>query len=183
MKHRIYLRALEPDDYKVSVKWRNDDEIQNMVGGAKYFVSSEREKEWVHNAIFDNDKLVLAICLVENNEYIGNMIMHDINMLNRSCHISGMIGEKTYWSKGYFNEARMMMLRFAFYERGMERITASPLEDNVASLKSALSCGYKQEGVARQSVYKNGKFHNQILLSILREEFDQAYEAYCQKHK
>ena len=43
---RIYLRALEPDDYQVTIKWRSDEEIQNMVGGAKYFVSSEKEKEW-----------------------------------------------------------------------------------------------------------------------------------------
>jgi RimJ/RimL family protein N-acetyltransferase len=33
-------------------------------------------------------------------------------------------------------------------------------------------CGYKMEGVLRNSVFKNGKFQNQIIMSILREEFD-----------
>lgn len=33
MKNRIYLRALEPDDYKTSVKWRNNDAITNLLGG------------------------------------------------------------------------------------------------------------------------------------------------------
>lgn len=30
MKSRIYLRALELDDYKISVKWRNDDNITSL---------------------------------------------------------------------------------------------------------------------------------------------------------
>lgn len=32
-------------------------------------------------------------------------------------------------------------------------------------------CGYKKEGLLRQSVYKNGKFQNQIIMSILSNEF------------
>ena len=43
-KFRVYLRALELEDYKVSIKWRNDDEIWNMVGGAKHYVSEAYEK-------------------------------------------------------------------------------------------------------------------------------------------
>lgn len=33
MDKRIYLRALEPDDYKVSVHWRNDDSVTSLLGG------------------------------------------------------------------------------------------------------------------------------------------------------
>lgn len=36
MEFRIYLRALEPDDYKVTYTWRNDDEITSMVGGVNF---------------------------------------------------------------------------------------------------------------------------------------------------
>jgi len=31
--NRVYLRALEPDDYKTSVNWRNDDFITSRLGG------------------------------------------------------------------------------------------------------------------------------------------------------
>lgn len=33
MNNKVYLRALEPDDYKTSVNWRNDDVINNLLGG------------------------------------------------------------------------------------------------------------------------------------------------------
>ena len=35
MESRIFLRAFEPEDYKISVEWRNDDEIWSMLGGRK----------------------------------------------------------------------------------------------------------------------------------------------------
>lgn len=183
MESRIYLRALEPNDYLTSVKWRNDDEISNLVGGPKYFVSSEKEKEWVHNAIFDNSKIVLAICIKGSNKYIGNIMLQDIDYVNRCGHVPVLIGDKTEWNKGYATEARMLMLDYAFHHKGLERIVAYVLESNVASLKMHEKCGYKVEGVLRHSVYKNGKFHNQVILSILREEFEVAYQAYCNKHK
>ncbi len=183
MNMRIYLRALEVDDYKTSVKWRNDVEIGNLVGGPKYFVSSEREKEWVHNAIFDNSKLVLAICLKKNDKYIGNIMLEDIDYINRSAHVPVFIGDKSEWNKGYATEARMLMLEYAFHQRGMQRIVAYVLEGNVASLKMHEKCGYKIEGVLRNAVYKNGEFHNQVVLSILRNEFETKYKEYREKYK
>ncbi|MBQ9722824.1 MAG: GNAT family N-acetyltransferase [Bacteroidales bacterium] len=115
MESRVYLRALEPDDYKVTFKWRCDDEIQNMVGGLKYFVSSEMEKERVLNSIFDKERIVLGICLKENNKLIGTVNIQEFDWINRSCRVPILIGDKNEWSKGYATEARMLAMRFAFY--------------------------------------------------------------------
>lgn len=42
--HKVYLRALEPEDFKVSIEWRKDDEIWSGLSGAKYYVSESYEK-------------------------------------------------------------------------------------------------------------------------------------------
>ncbi|MHA1285664.1 MAG: GNAT family N-acetyltransferase [Promethearchaeota archaeon] len=169
---RVYLRALEPDDYKVTIKWRNDDEIWSMVGGPKYYVSSEYEKQWINNAIHNQNEIRLGICLKENDELIGLSSIIDIDWINKSAHCPSMIGEKKYWGKGFGTEARLLLLQFAFYERGFERIWALILENNISSLRMIEKCGYKKEGLLRNSVYKNGRFQNQVVMSILREEFD-----------
>lgn len=175
---RVYLRALEPEDYKTSIKWRNDDEIWSMVVGPKYFVSTAYEKKWVEDAIYSKDKITLAICLKENNEYIGNASFTDIDWINRSAKTSTLIGEKQYWSKGLATEAKILLLKFAFYERGFNRIWATILEDNIASQRMNEKCGYKKEGLLRQAVYKNGKFHNLVVMSVLKEEFDKLKKNY-----
>ena len=171
MEPRIYLRALEPEDYKTSIKWRNDNEIWSMVGSTKYFVSEAYEKKWVEETIFNSRDIKLAICEVGTNKYIGNVYATDIDQTNRSCTTGVLIGEHDYWSKGYASEAHRLLLDYLFNERNINRVQAYVLESNVASLKMHQKVGYKIEGTLRQSVYKNGKYQNMVLLSILREEF------------
>lgn len=182
MESRIYLRALEPDDYKVSYKWRNDSDIQEMVGGHKYFVSMEKERKWVEATINDNNRIVLAICLKSNNKYIGNVMLQEIDWINRSASVPIFLGDKEEWGKGYATEARMQMLKFAFEERGLESIRDLVLENNCASIKLHEKCGYVREGVMRNSVFKNGKFHNQIVMSVLKDEFEKVYQRYGEKY-
>lgn len=178
MKHRIYLRSLSLGDYEISVNWRNDPDIQNMVGGHKFFVSPEREKQWVESAIMSDDKLVLAICLVDSGKYIGNVMLQDIDWINRTARAPFMIGDKNYWGNGYATEARMLMLKFAFEERGLQRISAVVLENNIASLRIHEKCGFKKEGLMRNSMFKNGRYYNQYILGVLKDEFEEAYNNY-----
>lgn len=167
MNKRIYLRALELDDYKHSIQWRRDDAIWEMLGGTKYFVSEAYERKWVENAIFNSKDVKLAICLIENSRYIGNVYMTDIDMTKRSCHSHVLIGEKDCWGKGYAREALNLAIDYMFKERNIHRIQANILESNIQSLKMHEKCGYKVEGLMRDSIYKNGKYQSQFILSII----------------
>lgn len=171
MESRIYLRAFEPDDYKISAKWRNDDQIWSMLGGTKYFVSSAYEKKWVEDAIFNSKDIRLAVCLRENDSYIGNTYITDINMKDKTGISHILIGEKKYWGHGYAVEALRLLLDYAFNERGLNRITAIVLKTNTASIRMHEKAGYVIEGTLRQSVFKKGTFQDQVVMSILRDDF------------
>lgn len=179
---RIYLRALELDDYKVTYLWRNDEEITKMVGGPKYFVSIEKEKEWIRNSIFDTSRIVLGICLTINNKLIGTVNIQDMDMINRKCRVPILIGDKQEWNKGYATEARMQALDFVFNERGLERVGALILESNIQSIKMHEKCGFIKEGFLRKSIFKNGEYHNQVLMGLLKEDFIPLYKEYQKKY-
>jgi len=170
MENRIYLRALELEDYKTSIAWRMDDEIWSMLGGPKYFVSEEYEKRWVEKVIFDSHEIRLAVCEKDSEKYIGNVYMTDIDMINRTCQSHILIGDKDYWGKGYAREALMLAVDYMFNERNIRRIQANILETNIASLKMHQKCGYEIEGILRNAVYKNGRYINQYVLGLLKEE-------------
>ena len=173
MESRIYLRALEPEDYKTSILWRRDDEIWEMVGSTKYFVSEAYERKWVEDTIFNSRDIKLAVCEVGTNKHIGNVYATNIDQTNRSCTTGIMIGNHDYWGRGYGSEAYRLLLDYLFNERNINRVQAYVLESNVASLKMHQKVGYKIEGTLRQSVFKNGRYQNQVLLSLLREEYRQ----------
>ena len=170
--NRIYLRALEPEDYKTSIKWRNDDVIWSMLGGRKYFVSSAYEQKWVNDAIFNSQDIRLAICIKDTNQYIGNVYLTNIDLVNRSAISHVLIGEHDYWGRGYATEATKLLLEYAFLELGLNRVEALVLKSNLGSIRMHKKCGYVEEGIKRHSVYKNGKFQDQVLLAILKENHE-----------
>lgn len=171
MNYRVYLRALEPDDFKISTAWRNDDEIWNQLGGVKRYVSSVFEKKWVEDAIFDTKNVRLAVCLRDDDTYIGNVYLTDLNLINRSAVSHIFIGDKRLWGKGLASEAYLLLLEYAFQERGLHRINAFVLENNIPSCRLHEKCGYAREGVLRETVFKNGKWQNQVVYSILEDEY------------
>jgi RimJ/RimL family protein N-acetyltransferase len=119
-----------------------------------------------------------AICLKENNDFIGCIFLNHIDYHNRSAQEALFIGEKKHLGKGYGSEAILLMLKYAFLDRGLERISAIILEDNKASLRLHEKCGYVREGLLRKAGFKDGQFVNQIILSVLKEDFIKVLENY-----
>lgn len=169
----VYLRAIETNDYLVFHKWRNDTQITDMLGGNRFFVSTEREKDWVANAI-NNDRvnLHLVICIA-NDKPVGIVNLTSINYLNRNAEFSILIGEKDLQGKSIGLKSTMLMLKHGFEELNLNKIWLTVLEDNSKAIKLYEKVGFKNEGLLRQEVYKNNKFHNMYVMSILKEEYDQ----------
>lgn len=170
-KIRVYLRAFEIDDHVQIHQWRNDRDIARNFGGMPLFSSSLNEKRWVEDKIFDKNSVSCAICLKKTKEFIGCIFLNDIDYHNRSGHVPVFIGNKKYWGKGYATEARILMLTYAFFDRGLNRIWAKVLEDNQGALKMLEKSGYRREGILRQSSFKDGHFLNECMLGILKEDF------------
>lgn len=175
---RLYLRALEPDDHVKIHRWRSDREIARNFGGVPLFSSSLNERKWVEERIFDKASVSCAICLKKTNEFIGCIFLNEIDLHNRTGHAPVFIGEIKHWGKGYATDARILMLKYAFVDRGLNRVWARVLEDNGRALKMLEKCGYRQEGILRQSSFRDGRLVNERLLAVLREDFLTVLEEY-----
>lgn len=175
MSTRIYLRALELDDYKISIIWRKNKELWSKLAGTHYFVSEAYEKKWIEEKVLTpkSNEIVLAVCSQENNRYIGNVYLTDIDWINKNAHIHIMLGDDSFWGKGIGTESIMTIVKYAFKEKNLHRIYGRILSDNIASIKMFKKCNFTQEGVLRQNAYKNGVYNDMVIMSILKEEFVQ----------
>lgn len=179
---RVYLRALEPDDYKASYQWRQDEEIWDMVIGRRYYVSKEYERQWVERIVASQSSEVrLAVCIKGEDVYIGNIYLTEIDYFNKNAEFGKLIGDKRYWRSGYATEATLLMLRHAFYELGLERVSAQQLQTNKASIRVNEKCGFINEGIARRAVFKNGKLQDLNMMACLRADFDRAWKSYLDR--
>lgn len=169
----VCLRPLEEDDWKYSVVWRQDEQIWDMVVGQRYYVSEYYERMWVKNRIENqqNNK-VFVVCKKGEHDAIGFVYLESIDMKNRSCHFSKLLGDRKTWGKGYGTQMTMLALYYAFYELGTERVEATQLMSNKASIRVNEKCGFKTEGCARHAAFKDGQFVDLNLMGCLRDDYE-----------
>jgi len=171
---RIYLRAFELNDYPLIHRWRSNQDITRYLSGNNYFVSSEREKKWVEDKIFnDRESMYLAICLKLNDAMIGYTSINNIDYRNRKVEWGGtLIGEIEYHGQGYATEAAIIMLNYVFEELGMNKCYAYCLEEHEATRRLFCRLHFTQDGILRENIFKNNVYRNMLLFSILRNEYE-----------
>lgn len=169
----VYLRLLEPEDYVNTYRWRNDYDMQSTIGGPMRFISKEMERNWAQKVSLDNtNNLYLAICLVENDQMIGWFSINNIDYRNRKCFCGGVvIGEKQYRDGMAYTEAGDLAFQYIIRELNMNRITGECLKEQVMSRAVMEASCWKLEGVERQTIFKNGKYHDICHYAILRDEY------------
>jgi RimJ/RimL family protein N-acetyltransferase len=172
---RVRLRAIERSDISRCVAWLNDPEVIRYL--TLYMpLSHEDEARWFEQYLQDSRRKVLAI-ETETGEYIGNIGLEAIDWKNRCAELGIFIGEKAFWGQGYGTDAVRTLLRFAFEELNLNRVELRVFAFNERARRCYLHCGFVEEGRQRQAHYTEGRYHDVILMSILRAEWDPLRES------
>jgi RimJ/RimL family protein N-acetyltransferase len=95
----------------------------------------------------------------------------DINWKNRSAEVGIFIGDKRYWNQGYGRDAMVLMLRHAFYNLGLNRVSLRVYVTNPRAVHCYEKAGFVLEGRMRQAQFKDGKFIDVLLMSALASEW------------
>jgi len=86
----------------------------------------------------------------------------------------GFVLGSAYWGTGIFLEGARHVLNFSFEDIGVHRLEARSHVGNGRGNGALRKLGATQEGVLRRSFLRNGTYHDQLLWSILREDWFQA---------
>jgi ribosomal-protein-alanine N-acetyltransferase len=175
MGNPIFLRAFEISDLELLNKWHNDDQINILTGGRKHFVSKEYDKKWLEDKMLNNaNQIYCAICCSENGKMIGYISLTGIDFVNRNAFWGGIIiGDLNARSKGYASKAAILLMNHAFFELGLLKVYGNWLAENKVSIFTAKMIGFKQEGILRSHIFKNNVLHDVLIMSILKNEFEQ----------
>ena len=180
---KVILRPLNKEtDLESACRWVNDPEVRNYLT-VSFPSMLVQEEKWFDNLVKKENEILLAIETLENKNLIGFMGLHKINWIDSNATTGAMIGEKEYWGKGYGTDAKMILLNYAFNRLRLHRISSSVIAFNERSLKYSLKCGYKEEGRVREKFFRNGKYWDEILLGILKKEFDPVWKKYKLENK
>jgi len=74
--------------------------------------------------------------------------------------------------RGYGSEAQRLLVRYLFAHTQVNRIEATTEITNVAEQRALEKAGFTREGVLRGTTFRQGRWHDQVIYSVLRNEVD-----------
>ena len=173
MVNKIYLRAFEYSDLSFLNTIRNDDDLFQTTTGNKYYISSEHDKKWIEDKIFNNyNQLYLVICCSESHKPMGYLSINNIDYVNRKAEYGGMVISKEFSIKGIGTTTGNLMLNHLFNELGMNMVYCYIKEDNMATQRITEKFGFNKDGIIRDYVYKQGHFQNVCIFTLLKSEYE-----------
>lgn len=106
-----------------------------------------------------------------DNKLIGGTGLFNIDWTSRSAEVGISIYNPKYWSKGYGVEAWNLILGFAFRDLNLNRVGLEVFDFNKRAHKCYLKAGFKEMGRRRKARFIDGKYHDSIVMDILRQEW------------
>lgn len=166
----ILLRELRNNDMELLNNLINNPEIEHMVVGWSKPVTMSEQNSWFNNLTNDSN-IRYAICLQENqNNAIGTAIISKLDWKNRCASFDIKIDPNNH-GKGYGTETIKLLLKYSFEELNLHRISVSILDYNTKSQQLFEKNGFILEGRKRQAIFKNNKYNDLLIYSILSEEY------------
>jgi len=169
----IRLRAPERTDIPKFVEWLNYPEVRT--GLLLYLpMSSETEQKWFDEMIKrpgEEQPLVIEIQKKDDWTMIGNIGLINVDHRCRSAEVGIFIGEMKLWNRGYGTKAMRLMLRHGFETLNLNRIMLEVFTDNFGAIRAYEKSGFIQEGRMREAAYKNGKYVDKLIMSVLYSDW------------
>lgn len=176
---RLRLRALRAADLQRMAELADVPEIYRFtlripspyrLEHAKQFMQIQQDS-WTRG-----EALILGIAMRESDAIMGAVGL-EINRPMDRAELGFWLGVPS-WNQGYTTEAAGAMLGYGFEHLKLNRIYAGHFSGNDASARVQQKLGMKYEGVLRQALKKDGKYKDDVIYAILREE----YQAHVEWH-
>jgi len=134
------------------------------------------QKEFNETGYWEHNKGRLMIIDKEEN-LVGFVSFFPGAWYMQGFEIGYQIFKREDRGKGYTSEALKLFSAYLFEEKQIQRLQLCINPDNIGSIKVGENCGFKIEGTLRNIAYTRGKYHDLVIMSLLRDECPSLNEA------
>jgi RimJ/RimL family protein N-acetyltransferase len=178
----VVLRAFEREDLKLVHRWQNDEDVMRLARSSPdHAISREALDARYEKAIKGDDFAEREYIIQEKSseQPIGwaSITIHRWNRRATSADIGLAIGEKDRWRKGYGTEVVHLLLREVFEQLNLHRVGWWTFAENDGSLALARKIGFREEGRIRDSVFFDNRYHDTLVLGLLKDEYEEIKKA------
>ena len=172
MGELVRLGPIEREYLPRYIEWLNDWEVRRFLAPTlPHPLTIQDEEDWFNHQRNDQHSRIFAVLTRSEGKVIGNCGLHQIDWTNRTAILGIFIGDKNYWGKGFGTDATQSLLRYAFDQAGLHRIELQVFAFNLRGMRVYEKCGFKLEGTRKQALFREGQWHDEHIMAILRDEW------------
>jgi RimJ/RimL family protein N-acetyltransferase len=170
---QFVLRGIKESDIDDRFAIGINHEFVHMCGGES-LQNPEFPDRSVWETWYRNNKSNEYSWIIEfDGRCIGGAGFHHISKEDNSATYRIGIFNVRYHSKGIGTEVTQLLLKYGFEYMKWHRIDLKVLEYNTRGIRCYEKCGFRKDGVLRESAFIDGKYYSDIIMSILDYEYQE----------
>ncbi len=163
------IRNFRPGDEVSLVQHANNKNIsKNLLNSFPYPYKYSHASHWIK--IAESSDPVMHFAIDVEGKAVGSIgIKPNDDVFANTFEIGYWIGEE-FWGMGIIPDAISAFTNYVFDNFTCNRLCAGIFENNYSSIRAIEKCGFQFEGRMRKAVFKDGRFWDEMIYSILKEE-------------
>lgn len=165
---KVRLRAFERNDLEKNHDFVNDyDTVRGMASGILFPCSYEDEQRFMdQQSSYTRGEFQFAVETLDG-ELVGRCGILRVDWKNSVAELGIMIGT-TNRGRGFGTDAMRVLCRFCFEEMNLHKLKLSVIVFNAPAIRCYEKCGFEREGVLKSEVFREGKYHDVVMLGLIR---------------
>ncbi len=166
----VTLRPITTEDAEAMLAGSSDEETRELTGTQQTF-TLEQVRAFCARVARADDRLDYAVTLPNDPGYRGEVVLNNIDWVNRSADFRIAMSGRENRGKGYGTEATKLILEHAFDTLELHRIALEVFAFNTRAQHVYKKLGFRQEGVLRDALLWEGEYHDAVVMSLLRPDY------------
>ena len=166
----VTLRALRPSDAPSLCSFLTAPEVARFItqppatveGFERFIAQTSRSRSGKY--------VCFAVTLKGDDTAIGMFQIREIESRFSTAEWGFALGS-SFWGTGIFEEAASLVLEFAFQKLGVHRLEARVAVRNGRGGRALQKVGAVQEGILRRSFFRDGQYLDQVLYTIIEDDW------------
>lgn len=170
---RLILRPITEADALDMFASLSDAESMRLTGTQQNF-TLEQVQQYCQRVAQADDRFDYAITVPGDPTYLGEVVLNNIDQINRSANFRIALASEKLFGKGYGTEATRLIIDFGFQSLKLHRIELEVYDFNPRAQHVYEKVGFVREGIRRDVLLWDGVYHSAIVMSILENEYKKA---------
>lgn len=169
---RIKLRPIRAADLPIMCEWLRDADTARTWGRDPLVPDDAFETDLTGRFSRFDQSGYFAI-VDQHGTLLGRIDYEHLDPVDRTAELMIMIGDRQNRGQGIGTDALRTLIRHLFDDRQVERVWLTVLAWNEPAIRAYEKIGFIREGIRRADVWIDGAWHDQLVMGLLRREFEE----------